>query len=142
MASMKQIRDALAETIRSNVSFTVHTYETVEDMHHVPAVIIEPDTADYLEAFNMGMDTWVMNLWVLTSRSDPKTGQEQLDRLIDGRGPDSIREILQTHSDLGLEGTDVMPWRVKGYGGNFKDNGLPHVGALIQVKVITDSGLR
>ncbi|USC17036.1 hypothetical protein [Rhodococcus sp. 11-3] len=142
MASLQNIRKAIARVLENNIDFDVFCYENVADMHHFPAIIIEPDKADYV--FNRGaMVTWRINLFVVESRADVESAQSRIDELIDSAGDNSIIEILLNNAELGFtDGTDVTPIYMKGYGGNFKDSGVPHVGAVLQIEVITDARVR
>jgi hypothetical protein len=148
MASLKQIREAIAQTLGNSIDLTaygvdLYTYERVEDMKHFPCIIIEPDKADYLESMQMGMVCWYINLWVCQSRQDPDAAQEIVDELIDSGGDNSVHQILFRNPSLGLgRDTDATVVLMKGYGGNFRDAGVPHVGALIQIRVMTDPRAR
>lgn len=130
----------MARTIDNHTSMELFTYALVEDMGNLPAVIIEPVEADFQEAMQRGMDTWDFNIYVLTSRAaNSETGQAVLDQLVSGAGPNSIREILHEHSELGLgESTDATVYKLLGYGGSFTWAKVPHVGAVLKVRVRTD----
>lgn len=139
MASIEQIRNGIRRTIANNVSFELHTYEYVEEMAHTPALIVEPEVTDYTAAFGRGMDELCFRIFVIVGRSNGGQSQKVLDRLLDGGGPDSIRRIIHENSELGLDdGTDAQVFAMKGYGGSYQYSKIPHVGAILRVRVITD----
>ena len=138
MASLQQIRDGFAKTVKTKSPTHFSVYSLVEDIVQTPCVLVEPVAADFEGAMNEGMHTWDFNLFVLTSKSSSRAdGQRLLDKLISG--PDSIPSILAKHNDLGLnDGTDAQCYMLKGYGGSFDWAKIPHVGAILKVRVITD----
>lgn len=139
MASLSEIRDALAKTIRAHVDKPLHAYATVEEMVNVPCVMIEPFRADFEGAFQRGMHTWDLYVYVLGPRAPGSgVGQELLDQLVSGSGPNSVVQILDEHPDLGLAGVDAQCHGLKGYGGMFEWAKVPHVGAILQVRVVVD----
>lgn len=143
MASVEQIREGIKKTVADNVSFELHTYSYVEEMAHTPALIVEPEIADYEGAYGRGMDEWLFRIFVIIGRSNGAQSQAVLDRLLDGGGPDSVRRILYEHPDLGLgDGTDANVFGMKGYGGSYEYSKIPHVGAIIRVRVRTDPRAR
>jgi hypothetical protein len=139
MSSLTTIRAAIARTIDTHTSMELFVYALVEDMGMLPAIIVEPVFADFEEAMGRGMDTWDFNIYILTSRAaDSANGQQLLDQLVSGAGPNSIRQILYEHADLGLQDTDAAAYALKGYGGSFDWAKVPHVGAVLKVRVRTD----
>jgi hypothetical protein len=138
VASLSNIRTALKKTIASYTDSTLFVYDTVADLVNLPAVIVEPMAADYTGAFARGMDVWDFNLYVLCSRADTSLGQKQLDAFVTGAGADSIPRALNDHADLGLRETDATVQRMVGYGGRFENSKVHLVGAVLQVRVITD----
>lgn len=141
MASLLQIRDALKKTIDGKTTIELNVYDLVEDMGALPAVIIEPNTCDYDGAFGRGMDVWDFNLYILVSRSaSSAVGQRLLDKLISGEGENSIRQLIYENDDLGLtDGTTAHAYLVKAYGGSFDWAKISHVGAIMKVRVNTQS---
>lgn len=139
MASLDAIRNALATTINNHTQSTIFVYADAEDVAELPGLIVMPSNADYEETMNRGTDCWWFNVYVVCSRNDAKTGQAQLDGFLTGAGPDSIREIIWQHGDIGLtDGTEAMVMKMMGYGGTFSDAQIPLVGAILKVRVYTD----
>lgn len=139
MASLSEIRQALADTIRNGVEMGISVYPRITMVGALPAVMIEPNMADFDHAFQRGSDEWDFNAFVLVSPSDYDSGQDQLDALIASGGPDSIRQAIYVASDLGLSG-DVTAHvsGMRGYGGSFAWAGPEHIGAILKITVLAD----
>lgn len=139
MPSLTDVKNALIKTITDYTQSEVFGYGVMPDLIHLPAVVVEPSEITYTEAMNAGMDLYSFNMFVCCSRSDSEAGQEQLDGLVAGWGPDSIRQALFETPDLGIGATDTVVLRMVGYGGTFEDAGnIPMVGAVLKVRVYTD----
>lgn len=140
MATLSQIRKALATTIKTYAVMDIAAYDTVADMTQVPAVVVEPLNADFAVAFGGSDDSWKFHVFVMVGRTNMAQGQNQLDDLVGGSGPNSIRKILFDHSDLGLgDGTDCFVQNLRGYGGAFAVARIEHIGAVLTVHVETHS---
>lgn len=141
MASLTQIRSALKATVANELPH-VQVYDTVPDNPITPAVVIMPQTASFDGAFQRGLDTWEFELYVLVSRSDASSSQDDLDAYITGDGPLSVRRILYEHADIGLtDGTDATLSGMRGYGGTFEAATLNYTGAVMVVTVRTPGRL-
>jgi hypothetical protein len=139
MASISDICSALATTITDGVQSTLFSYSDVADVSELPAILIEPATADYEEAMARGTDCWWVNIYVICSKNDSTMGQAQLKGFITGGGPDSIREVVFKTPDAGLgDGTDITIMKMMGFGGTFSDASVPLVGAILKARVYTD----
>lgn len=140
MASLTEIRNALAQIIIDNVETHVNVYSLVEDQGRLPAVMIEPVEVDYIESMQRGQDTWDFNIFVLVGRSGTTSGaQGLLDTLVASRGPNSIPDAINSNPTLGLDDSvDAIVYQLKGYGGKFDWQANKHVGAVLKLRVITD----
>jgi hypothetical protein len=140
MATLQQIREGIKNTIRNNTSIGLSAYDYVTDLGEVPAIIVEPENTDFEGSFNRGMYVWKLRIYVLASRGPSgEHGQMVLDQLLDYGNSDGIPKILFDHHDLGLaDGTDCELIQMFGYGGEFAWSKIPHVGAILRVRVITD----
>lgn len=139
MASLQQIREALAQTIRENTNIVMSVYPYVQDIGEPPAVLIEPEKTDMNGAFGRGMYKWNLRMYILVPRGvSGEHGQFLLDKLLD-QSDDGIPKIIFDHPDLGLtDGTDAQVVQMFGYGGESVWTKVPHVGAILRVEVITD----
>lgn len=133
MSSLTEIRDALKKTISQT---GLHVYETVADVTNSPAAVIMPDLSDFGNAMGMGGDTYHFDIPVLVAAHNIRDAQRQLDQLITGQGPKSIREYLFRNSNLGLDDVDCHVKGFKGYGGNFKSSMTNQIGAVLRVCVV------
>lgn len=140
MSSLEQIRDALKSTIDGETAVELNVYDLVEDMGSLPAVIIEPNTCDFDGAMGRGMDVWDFNIYILVTRgASSSNGQELLDKLVSGAGPNSIRQILYENENLGLSDTTAHCYMMRAYGGSFDWARVEHVGAVLKVTVRTEA---
>lgn len=137
MATLEQIRDALAETLSENLP-ALNVYDVVPDLPTLPALLVLPAEGDFVVAFGRGFDTHQLDLYVMVSRTVPRTGQDSLDSYVTGGGPNSVRKIVFQNRTLGLaDGTEA---HVKGYGrygGSFPAAGVDHIGAALRCVVTT-----
>lgn len=135
--TLSEIREALARTIENGIATTVYVYAQVADAGELPAVIIEPAKADFEGAFQRGMEIWIFNLFVLVPHVDASSSQDELDALLLGSGESSIRRAVYDQPDLGIVGADVDAevYEVFAYGGNFTWATIPHIGAVLKVRV-------
>lgn len=139
---LEAIREALANTIRAGVALNLSVYPFAEDVGSLPAVIIEPEDAEWKGAFHNGHEEWEFNIWVLVSRApNPRMAQKVLDQLLSGTGPNSIRRAVADDKYLGnpdnISGAYIS--RMSGYGGKFKWFDVPHVGAALKATVIVNN---
>lgn len=139
MASLGEIRSALKSTIESGVTTELFTYDTVSDLVHLPAVVVEPAGADYAETMSTA-SRWTFKLYVLVSRADTDTAQELLDGFLSDTGSDSIRQALWNKPGLGLPdgAVEASVRSMRGYGGTHEDAKVSLVGAVLIVTVHTD----
>jgi hypothetical protein len=131
------MRGALASTIQASVDVTafgtgIYTYGNVVESITLPAIVVEPASANFQETLSRGLDSFDFNLFVLVSRADPNSAQPLLDALISGVGPSSIRRAIEDNPTLGLDGVNTVVHSMRGYGGSLEGFGLPHIGAVIQ----------
>lgn len=144
MATLDAICQAMANTIavkiKENGGLQLYPYAGLPDQFNYPAVAVEPDNADWGLTFGGKTDQHVLRVFVLCSTSpDMLLGQRQLMQLLSGSGPNSIRLVLHEHGDLGLPGTTSTPLGFGGYGGSFEAGQVRSVGAIIQVRVMSDA---
>lgn len=137
MASLQAVRDAIKATLDANIT-GLRVFDTVPDIVNLPALLVLPVEADYEVAFGRGSDTWQIDLFVMTSRTVPRSGQDGLDGFIAGSGATSIRQAIFQHRDLGLtDGTEARVTGVSRYGGTFPAAGIDHIGAALRLVVST-----
>ena len=137
MASLEQIRDGIKATLEAAIPF-LQVYDTVPDAANIlPACIVIPTAADFNVAFQRGTDRWDFDLYILASYAEASLGQDALDNLISGAGPNSIRAAIFATKSLGLSSTDANISGMGNYGTTFDVAGIDHVGATLQLVVHT-----
>lgn len=135
MAQLSAIRDALKATVATAVP-SLRIYDTVPEVANLPALVIEPVTADY--TFSMSLDAcWYFDLIVMVPRVDSVRSQDQLDTYVAAYGSNSIRKAVWDADSLGLSDTTATVTGMRGYGGSHDSNGLKHIGAILRVSVHT-----
>lgn len=141
MASLQEMREALAATIDANIEGLI-TYDTLAGVVQVPALVVlptpRPMTADFTGAFGRGLDTWFLDVFVLVGIGEYAVAQNDLDSYLTGAGPNSIREVLYNNASCGLAETDFSVTGVSDYGGRHESARVDHVGAILKVTARTD----
>lgn len=135
MASLAQIRDALADTITAAVT-GITGYPTVPEVANLPAFVVIPRTTEFDRSFGRGMDTYNFDVIVLVSRRDDGLAQADLDEYVNGFGSSSIRQAIWNTRQLGI-GVDASVTGMSDYGAQFDVGDIDHVGARLAVQVIT-----
>lgn len=139
MASLAEICTAMANTIANNTATPLITFSYVpDDTKAYPALLVEPQAADFTKVLNRGDDMWTFRVYVLCGSSEPQFAQTQLYGFIDGDGPDSIRRVLFENNTLGLDGVLVFASRVE-HVGSFESGGTYATGAVLSVTVHSDT---
>jgi hypothetical protein len=140
MASLNDLVAAVATTLENNITGLAAYQYILPSSATYPCVMVQPGPGDYTPAFGAGDDKWILSVFVLTSAGGEQgAAQMELNSLITGWGPSSIRQVLYDHEDLGLtDGTDVMATGVSNYGGKYTIGDVEAAGALIKVLIHTD----
>ena len=104
MALLGTIREAIMTTIESNIS-GVKCYPRIpENALVLPAVIVQPEMANFVEAMGRGTDRYDFTLLVLVGYNHLESAQDNLDPLVSGHGSKSIRQCIFQNRNLGIEG--------------------------------------
>lgn len=136
MASLAAIRTAVKTTLRANIA-GLHVYDKIAADVHVPSVVVEPNTADFVAAMGRGTDTWELDLHVIVADADEIVGQTKLDDYVTGAGPKSIRAVIFDNQTLGLTGTNAHVSAMTAYGVTFEQAPIQHIGATLRLIVHT-----
>jgi hypothetical protein len=135
MSTATQIREALKATLDANLP-TLTTYAKVSSVQVLPAVIVQPDTADFV-TFGRGTDQWNFKLIVLCAQADDAIGQDSLDAIVTSQGAGSIRQVIFQNPTLGLADVNAAVTGLTDYGGQYDSVGIQHVGAILHLQVLT-----
>ena len=136
MASFTTIRTAIKTTVGNNIS-GIRVYDTIDDMINVPAAVLLPTSINFTEAMARGTDRYEFDLLVVVSRTDSRSGQNQLDGFINGSGSSSIRQVIFQNSDLGQSDTSAVVTTMSDYGATYAVNGVECIGARLGLTVYT-----
>lgn len=135
MATLTQIRDSV-KTVLEGAIPGLTVYPTVESIKVLPALVVEPVTAEYV-TMGRGVDAWEFVLYMLVQSADMDLAQRELDTYITGAGDKAIRQAIFLNRTLGLSGTDAHITSMSGYGGRLESVGIEHISALLQLTVTT-----
>lgn len=136
MASLAAVRAAVKTTLEAAIP-GLRVYEKVAAAVQVPAVVVEPDLADFVAAMGRGIDTWEFDLQVVVGDSEEIVGQAKLDALVTGAGDLSIRAAIFASQSLGLAGTNAHVRAMTAYGVRFEQAPIQHIGATLRLVVHT-----
>lgn len=138
MATLAEIRTAIADTVTA-ADIGLRAYDKIADITAPPALLVLPaDGPDFMVTFARGSDTYQFDLFTMTSRVVPRTGQDALDAYVSGTGPRSLRQLFWANKSLGLaDGTEATARGWSRYGGNFPNANIDHIGAVLRLTVMT-----
>ena len=136
MASFSTVRTAVKTTIGNNIS-SIRVYDTIDDMINVPAAVLIPTSINFTEAMARGTDRYEFDILVVVSRTDSRSGQNQLDAFINGSGSSSIRQVIFQNSDLGQSETSAVVTTMSDYGATYAVNGVECIGERLGLTVDT-----
>lgn len=136
MASLTDIRSGIKTTISNNIA-GMTCYDTVPDAANLPATIVLPDVANFIQAMGRGMDTYEFDLLVLVSANDMKVRQNELDTYVTGAGSKSIRQVIFNNKTLGLTSVDAHITGMTAYNEKYELSSVQHIGATLHLIVHT-----
>ena len=137
MASLREIRLAIKETIENNIP-GVNVRAKVPEGEFGPAIAIYPADIDYLHTFRNASTPWEFNILVGVDSAEDEIAQAALDDLIDAVGDRSIIAVLLANDTLGRTDCSVKePVRMSNYGAKIKFGDTELFGAVLRVGVVT-----
>lgn len=136
MATLSAIRIAVKATLEAAIP-ALRVHSKLAEVVNLPAVVVVPTEAEYDVAFGRGLDTWPIDLYVLTSSAAPRSAQDALDAFVSGAGSSSIRQAIFNAKSLGLNETEAHVANMRGYGSRFDIADIDHIGAVLRLVVFT-----
>jgi len=136
MASLTAIRSGIKDTVEAAIP-DIQGYNTVPEVANLPAFVVVPGPADFAVAMGRGVDTYEFDVIVLVSPRDHELGQYDLDEYLTGAGTKSVRQAIWNAKTLGLADTEAFVYASRNYGAQFAIGDLPHIGAVLKVRVTT-----
>lgn len=135
--TLAEIREAIVATAQAGIQAEVFEYNNVPDVTQLPAVVVRPLSCKYV--VDMGKNaTYEFQLYVLTSRRDTDTAQDDLDGFVSHYGTNSIPRAINDNDDLGIDGVSALCYAMDGYGGQYSSAQIQHVGAILKIRVEAD----
>lgn len=141
MSSLPKIRKALSDVIEGYCLDELNMYQNVPDRINTPGVIVKPHTAKFLGAMARADDLWRFDVYVVVSRTDTESAQENLDEYLASTGPNSIRQAIFETPDLGLGDCQADVVGLTEYGGEYRAARTDYMGAILRVEVHTDGSV-
>lgn len=156
MASLSRIRTALGVALKTLPKAMV--YDRLTAITEIPgggvAIVVGKIESDFTGAMARGLATYQIELYVLASLRDHGLATDELDRYVDGAGTFSIRNLLFDKGramSAGTGGLGILDTNGKvdadfhcpgftGYGGQFEDAAIEHLGCIVNV-ICHTSGL-
>jgi hypothetical protein len=155
MSTLNAICTGLATTIRNYVETPIYAYDHMADVVNYPAIVCEPvqpaisyagsfaahqSTSEFGGSFGPGTDMWHVGCYVLMPADGSAQPQQNLlNQFLTGCGPNSVRQILHEHGDIGLADTTAVAIGVSKYGATWEWGAVRCTGAMVTVRVITDA---
>jgi hypothetical protein len=136
VASLAAIRTAVKTTLEAAIT-GLRVYDKIPGATQVPAVVVDPVSANFVVAMGRGTDTWEFDLHMVVSDAEETLGQIALDDYVSGAGARSIRTAIWNARTLGLTNTDAHVSGLLAYGVRFEQAPIKHVGATLRLVVHT-----
>ena len=88
MALVSELRDGLKANLATITG--LRTADTVPDNPNPPIAIVLPQSVQYDNAFQHGMNTYTFSVLVIVNRVSERTAQNSLDAYVSGTGSKSV----------------------------------------------------
>src|SRR5690606_7059746 len=116
MATLGEIREAIKETLEENIP-GIKCYRYIpENALVLPAIIVEPEMASFVEAMGRGTDRWDFTLLVLVGFNHLESAHDDLVPFVSVHGNKSIREVISENKTLCLDDANPTDEHVYDYG--------------------------
>lgn len=136
MANITAIRAALKSTIETAIP-KLRVFATMPDVTEGHSVLIDPQECDYAKTMQRGMDEYSFSLYVMVPWVETRKAQDNLDPYVSGHGSLSVRQAIYKDPTLGGVVEDAFVKGMRSYGGHFQVAKIQHVGAILDLTVIT-----
>jgi hypothetical protein len=114
MASITDLRTGIATNLATISG--LRTAATVPDNPNPPIAIVVPQTVNYDDTFQRGMQTYQFTVLVIVGRVDERTAQNNLDAFVSSTGTKSIKLAVEKDKSLGGKAFDVRVSEMRNYG--------------------------
>lgn len=114
MALVSELRDGLKANLATITG--LRTADTVPDNPNPPIAIVLPQSVQYDNAFQHGMNTYNFSVLVIVQRPAERSAQNALDAFVSGTGNNSIKRAIESDKTLGGKAFDVRVTDLRNYG--------------------------
>jgi hypothetical protein len=114
MASLSDLRIGISNNLATIAG--LRTSPTVPDNPNPPIAVIFPQSVNYDETFQRGMQTYQFTVVVIVGRVDERTAQNRLDAFVSSTGASSIKLAVEKDKTLGGKAFDVRVSEMRNYG--------------------------
>ena len=134
MPDLETIRQGVKTVLEDAIS-GLTVYAMGETVHGLPAGVLIPSNADFTVTMGRGTDTWTFDLVVMVATGE--LAHPQLDELVAGSGPRSIRQAIFKARKLGLSDLDAHVSELTSYNVALSSVEVDHVAATLRLIVHT-----
>ena len=114
MALVSELRDGLKANLATITG--LRTADTVPDNPNPPIAIVLPQSVQYDNAFQHGMNTYTFSVLVIVNRVSQRTAQNSLDAYVSGTGSKSVKLAVESDKTLNGKAFDVRVTDLRNYG--------------------------
>lgn len=114
MALVSELRDGLKANLATITG--LRTADTVPDNPNPPIAIVLPQSVQYDNAFQHGMNTYTFSVLVIVNRVSERTAQNSLDAYVSGTGSKSVKLAVESDKTLNGKAFDVRVTDLRNYG--------------------------
>ena len=114
MALVSELRDGLKANLATITG--LRTADTVPDNPNPPIAIVLPQSVQYDNAFQHGMNTYTFSVLVIVNRVSERTSQNSLDAYVSCTGSKSVKLAVESDKTLGGKAFDVRVTDLRNYG--------------------------
>jgi len=114
MASISDIRTGLATRLATISGLRVSSFQP--DLPNPPFANIIPNTIQYDDAFQRGMQTYGFTVTIIVGRADERTAQNKLDAFASSTGTNSVKLAIEGDKTLGGVVFDTRVTEMRSYG--------------------------
>jgi hypothetical protein len=114
MASVSDLREGIATNLRTISG--LRAVATVPDNPTPPIAVIYPQSIDFDESFQRGLQNYNFRVVVIVGRADERSAQNRLDSFVASTGSTSVKLAIESDKTLGGKAFDTRVTAMTNYG--------------------------
>jgi hypothetical protein len=114
MASVTDLREGIAKNLRTITG--LRAVATVPDNPTPPIAVIYPESIDFDETFQRGLQTYTFRVVVIVGRADERSAQNRLDSFVASTGSTSVKLAIESDKTLSGKAFDTRVIAMTNYG--------------------------